>query len=131
MNNWILALLYIAAVSTGLYAANLLADVSVVLIASGVLASLSAAALTKLKDDALHKLPCLKVPCREKSGSSIGRPSHFAIAMLLSGLHPNEVGIKRCLYCDFRDALARRFQVVFYRASGIRVVVFATKMTKL
>src|ERR1051326_6312813 len=73
MNNWILALLYIAAVSTGLYAANLLADVSVVLIASGVLASLSAAALTKLKDDALHKLiKTLEGPECRKSIEALG-----------------------------------------------------------
>ncbi|CAB4473519.1 hypothetical protein RhiirA5_407006 [Rhizophagus irregularis] len=58
INNWVLVLLYIAAISTGLFASNLLANPSIVLgvITAGTMASLSVSALMKLKKDTHDKL---------------------------------------------------------------------------
>ncbi|CAI2166739.1 19574_t:CDS:2 [Funneliformis geosporum] len=70
MKNWVLALLYIAAISTGLYASSALADASIVLkiIASGTIIGLGTSALMKLKEETHRKLierlsseKCLKI----------------------------------------------------------------------
>jgi hypothetical protein len=76
MNNWVLALLYIAAIATGLYASSLVANPAIVLPAIGLVAGLSIDALKKMSNDVLHQLiKRLKDPeCRrsiEELGNSL------------------------------------------------------------
>lgn len=58
MNNLVLSLIYIAAISTGLYCTTALANISVItaIIAGGAMASFSTAALMELKDQTYRKL---------------------------------------------------------------------------